>query len=140
MTVSEVARLVSELNMINPTPEPLCQLMLRVRELDHSIAFYKKAFGLELQRKRDCPEFKIAIGTDDVYKTAEAVKLFGGHITREPGPLPNINTKITACLDPDGWQTSYNDALVSRNIPLSRASYLGIKRVNGYSDIAFDHG
>ncbi|GJZ10188.1 probable lactoylglutathione lyase, chloroplastic, partial [Tanacetum coccineum] len=44
----------------------------------------------------------IALGSDDVYKTAEVVKLFGGHITREPGPLPNINTRITACLDPDG--------------------------------------
>lgn len=48
---------------------------------------------------------QIAIGTDDVYKTAEAIKLSGGKITREPGPLPGINTKITACLDPDGWKT-----------------------------------
>lgn len=47
---------------------------------------------------------KIAIGTDDVYRTAEAVKLSGGKVTREPGPLPGINTKITACLDPDGWK------------------------------------
>ncbi|XLS51070.1 hypothetical protein HN51_035776, partial [Arachis hypogaea] len=51
----------------------------------------------------------IAIGTDDVYKTAEAVKLAGGKITREPGPLPGINTKITACLDPDGWKTVFVD-------------------------------
>lgn len=49
--------------------------------------------------------WQIAIGTDDVYKTAEAVKLVGGKVTREPGPLPGINTKITACLDPDGWKT-----------------------------------
>lgn len=48
---------------------------------------------------------QIAIGTDDVYKTAEAVKLCGGKVTREPGPLPVISTKITACLDPDGWKT-----------------------------------
>lgn len=48
---------------------------------------------------------QIAIGTDDVYKTAEAIQLCGGKITREPGPLPGINTKITACLDPDGWKT-----------------------------------
>jgi hypothetical protein len=47
---------------------------------------------------------QIAIGTDDVYKTAEAIKLAGGKITREPGPLPGISTKITACLDPDGWK------------------------------------
>ncbi|GKB55205.1 probable lactoylglutathione lyase, chloroplastic [Tanacetum coccineum] len=52
---------------------------------------------------------QIAIGTDDVYKTADAVKLFGGKITREPGPLPGISTKITACLDPDGWKTVFVD-------------------------------
>ncbi|KAJ0090633.1 hypothetical protein Patl1_12916 [Pistacia atlantica] len=141
-----------------PTPEPLCQVMLRVGDLDRSINFYKKAFGMELLRKRDNPENKdkcvyfglivflqytiammgygpedknavleltynygvtdydkgngyaqIAIGTDDVYKTAEAIKLCGGKITREPGPLPGINTKITACLDPDGWKSVFVD-------------------------------
>ncbi|KAL9261131.1 putative lactoylglutathione lyase, chloroplastic [Drosera capensis] len=128
-----------------PTPEPLCQVMLRVGDLDRSIAFYEKAFGMELLRKRDNPEYKytiammgygpedkstvieltynygvteyekgnayaqIAIGTDDVYKTAEAVRLAGGKITREPGPLLGINTKITACLDPDGWKTVFVD-------------------------------
>ncbi|KAB5553233.1 hypothetical protein DKX38_010544 [Salix brachista] len=45
------------------------------------------------------PEDKNA-GTDDVYESAEAVKLCGGKIVREPGPIPVINTKITACLDP----------------------------------------
>ncbi|XP_022749839.1 probable lactoylglutathione lyase, chloroplastic isoform X2 [Durio zibethinus] len=128
-----------------PTPEPLCQVMLRVGDLERSINFYEKAFGMELLRTRDNPQYKytiammgygpedknaaleltynygvtdydkgngyaqIAIGTDDVYKTAEAVKLFGGKITREPGPLPGINTKITACLDPDGWKTVFVD-------------------------------
>ncbi|XXG48078.1 hypothetical protein AAC387_Pa02g2614 [Persea americana] len=128
-----------------PTPEPLCQLMLRVGDLDRAISFYEKAFGMELLRKRDNPEYKytiammgygpedknavleltynygvkeydkgngyaqIAIGTDDVYKTAEAIKLYGGKITREPGPLPGINTKITACLDPDGWKSVFVD-------------------------------
>lgn len=48
---------------------------------------------------------QIAIGTNDVYKTAEAIKLYGGKIIREPGPLPGINTKIVACLDPDGWKS-----------------------------------
>ncbi|XP_040371432.1 probable lactoylglutathione lyase, chloroplastic isoform X2 [Rosa chinensis] len=92
-----------------PTPEPLCQIMLRVGDLDRSIAFYEKAFGMELLRKRDNPEYKIAVGTDDVYKTAEAIKLCGGKITREPGPLPGLNTKITACLDPDGWKSVFVD-------------------------------
>lgn len=128
-----------------PTPEPLCQVMLRVGDLDRSIEFYKKAYGMELLRTRDNPQYKytiamlgygpeeknavmeltynygvteydkgnaygqIAIGTDDVYKTAEAIKLCGGKITREPGPLPGINTKITACLDLDGWKTVFVD-------------------------------
>ncbi|PNY07199.1 lactoylglutathione lyase-like protein [Trifolium pratense] len=125
-----------------PTPEPLCQVMLRVGDLNRSIEFYEKAFGMELLRTRDNPESKytiamlgygpedknavleltynygvteydkgnayaqIAIGTDDVYKTAEAIKLSTGKLTREPGPLPGISTKITACLDPDGWKTN----------------------------------
>lgn len=50
---------------------------------------------------------QIAIGTNDVYKTAEAIKKFGGVIALEPGPLPILNTKITACLDPDGWKSVY---------------------------------
>ncbi|KAJ6295586.1 hypothetical protein OIU78_023582 [Salix suchowensis] len=127
------------------TPEPLCQVMLRVGDLDRSINFYKKSFGMELLRRRDNPEYKytialmgygpedknavleltynygiteynkgngytqIAIGTDDVYKSAEAVKLCGGKIIREPGPIPVINTKITACLDPDGWKSVFVD-------------------------------
>ncbi|TQD79115.1 hypothetical protein C1H46_035316 [Malus baccata] len=52
---------------------------------------------------------QIAIGTDDVYKTAEAIKLSGGKIILDPGPLPGINTKITACLDPDGWKSVFVD-------------------------------
>jgi hypothetical protein len=57
--------------------------------------------------------FQIALGTNDVYKTAEAVKTFGGKIVREPGPLPILNTKITAVLDPDGWK-SVRDCLFSQ--------------------------
>ncbi|AQK84774.1 putative lactoylglutathione lyase chloroplastic [Zea mays] len=52
---------------------------------------------------------QIAISTDDVYKTAEAIRVNGGQITREPGPLPGITTKITACTDPDGWKTVFVD-------------------------------
>nr|XP_016444062.1 PREDICTED: putative lactoylglutathione lyase isoform X1 [Nicotiana tabacum] len=134
-----------ELLQRKPTPEPFRQVMLRVGDLDQSINFYKKAFGMELLRKRDNPYNKntiavmgygpedknavleltynygvksydkgngyaqIAVGTNDVYKTAEAIKLYGGEIVLEPGPLPGINTKIMACLDPDGWKTVFVD-------------------------------
>ncbi|CAK9166092.1 unnamed protein product [Ilex paraguariensis] len=162
-----------------PTPEPLCQVMLRVGDLDRSINFYKKAFGMELLRKRDNPEYKytiammgygpedknavleltynygvkeydkgngyaqIAIGTDDVYKAAEIVKRSGGTITREPGPLPVINTKITACLDPDGWK-SYTIAMMGygpedKNAVLELTYNYGVKEYdkgNGYAQIA----
>ncbi|KAJ1378966.1 Vicinal oxygen chelate, partial [Sesbania bispinosa] len=130
-----------ELSERAPSPEPLCQVMLRVGDLDRSVKFYEKALGMQLLRTRDNPESKctiamlgygpeekstvleltynygvteydkgdayaqIAIGTDDVYKTAEAIKLAGGKITREPGPVPGIKTKITSCVDPDGWKT-----------------------------------
>ncbi|GKV06666.1 hypothetical protein SLEP1_g18526 [Rubroshorea leprosula] len=42
-----------------PTPEPLCQVMLRVSNLDRSINFYEKAFGMELLCKIDNPEYKV---------------------------------------------------------------------------------
>jgi lactoylglutathione lyase len=47
---------------------------------------------------------QVAISTDDVYKTAEQIKAAGGTITREPGPVPGIGTKILATTDPDGWK------------------------------------
>merc|ERR1711966_375396 len=40
---------------------------------------------------------QIAISTEDVYKSAEVVSLvtqeLGGKITRQPGPIPGLNTK-----------------------------------------------
>ncbi|RYR67972.1 hypothetical protein Ahy_A03g014445 isoform D [Arachis hypogaea] len=44
-----------------PTPEPLCQVMLRVGDLKRSIEFYEKAFGMELLRTRDNPEYKMGL-------------------------------------------------------------------------------
>ncbi|XP_047164745.1 lactoylglutathione lyase GLX1-like isoform X2 [Vigna umbellata] len=127
------------------TPEPLCQVMLRVGDLERSIKFYEKALGLRVVKRADRPQQKytivmlgyadeqettvleltynygvteytkgnayaqVAISTDDVYKSAEVVNIvtqeLGGKITREPGPIPGLNTKITSFLDPDGWKT-----------------------------------
>ncbi|XP_039131551.1 lactoylglutathione lyase-like [Dioscorea cayenensis subsp. rotundata] len=133
-----------ELIQRGPTPEPLCQVMLRVGDLDRSIKFYEKACGMKLLRTIDNPAYKytlammgyadeyettvleltynygvteytkgnayaqLAISTEDVYKSGAAVELvtkeLGGKITRQPGPIPGINTKITSFLDPDGWK------------------------------------
>jgi lactoylglutathione lyase len=52
---------------------------------------------------------QIAIGTDDVYKSAEVIDLvtkeLGGKITTKPGPVSGIGTKIVGFLDPSGWKT-----------------------------------
>ncbi|KAL6332221.1 hypothetical protein AAG906_001936 [Vitis piasezkii] len=136
---------IFELIQRGPTPEPLCQVMLRVGDLERSIKFYEKALGMKMVKKTDRPEYKysiammgyaeehettvleltynygvteytkgnayaqVAISTDDVYKSAEVVNLvtkeLGGKITRQPGPIPGLNTKITSFLDPDGWKT-----------------------------------
>jgi lactoylglutathione lyase len=53
---------------------------------------------------------QVAISTNDVYKTAEAVRAAGGTIVREPGPIPGLGTKIVAVTDPDGWKVVFVDA------------------------------
>ncbi|XP_074582354.1 lactoylglutathione lyase-like [Curcuma longa] len=142
---------VFELIQRGPTPEPLCQVMLRVGDLERSIKFYEKACGMKLLRTKDNPDYKytiammgyaeetettvleltynygvteytkgnayaqVAISTEDVYKSGAVVDLvtkeLGGKITRQPGPIPGINTKIVSFLDPDGWKTVLVDHL-----------------------------
>ncbi|KAK8450471.1 hypothetical protein SEVIR_6G034100v4 [Setaria viridis] len=43
------------------TPEPLCQVMLRVGDLERSIKFYEKALGMKLLEKKDVPDYKYTI-------------------------------------------------------------------------------
>ncbi|PSC76770.1 putative lactoylglutathione chloroplast isoform A [Micractinium conductrix] len=52
---------------------------------------------------------QVAISTKDVYKTAQHIKAAGGNVTRDAGPVPGIGTKITACLDPDGYKIVFVD-------------------------------
>uniref|UniRef100_A0A383WPL6 Glyoxalase I n=1 Tax=Tetradesmus obliquus TaxID=3088 RepID=A0A383WPL6_TETOB len=134
-----------ELIQRKQTQEPLCQVMLRVGDLQRSIDYFTKVMGMKLLRTRDVPEYKytlaflgygpeedncvleltynygkteyakgnayaqVALSTKDVYKTAEQIRAAGGAISREPGPVPGIGTKIVATIDPDGYKWVFVD-------------------------------
>ncbi|CAH1418843.1 unnamed protein product [Lactuca virosa] len=122
---STISSKESALEWVKRDNRRMLHVVYHVGDIDRTIKFYRECLGMKLLRKRDNTEERYTnaflgygpedshfvieltytIGTDDVYKSAEAVKVFGGKITREPGPLPDIDTKITACLDPDGWKT-----------------------------------
>ena len=46
----------------------------------------------------------IAIGVSDIYQTCETIRLKGGVITREPGPMKHGTTVLAFARDPDGYQ------------------------------------
>jgi lactoylglutathione lyase len=46
----------------------------------------------------------IALGVKDLYKTCEDIRIAGGKITREPGPVQGGNTLIAFVQDPDGYK------------------------------------
>eukprot|EP00882_Tetradesmus_deserticola_P003529 GHRQ01003734.1.p1 GENE.GHRQ01003734.1~~GHRQ01003734.1.p1 ORF type:complete len:328 (+),score=149.88 GHRQ01003734.1:96-1079(+) len=127
------------------TKEPLCQVMLRVGDLQRSIDYFTNVMGMKLLRTRDVPDHKytlaflgygpeedncvleltynygkteyakgngyaqVALSTRDVYKTAEQIRAAGGTISREPGPVPGIGTKVMATMDPDGYKWVFVD-------------------------------
>lgn len=45
----------------------------------------------------------IALETDDIYATCDAIKAKGGIVTREPGPVKGGTTIIAFIKDPDGY-------------------------------------
>jgi lactoylglutathione lyase len=46
----------------------------------------------------------IAIGCDDVYSTCEKIRVAGGKIVREPGPMNHGSTILAFVEDPDGYK------------------------------------
>lgn len=46
----------------------------------------------------------IALSTDDIQSTCEKVRLSGGKITREPGPMKHGTTVIAFIEDPNGYK------------------------------------
>ncbi|WP_432723328.1 lactoylglutathione lyase [Jeongeupia wiesaeckerbachi] len=49
----------------------------------------------------------IAIQTDDIVATCEAVRLKGGKVVREPGPMKHGTTVIAFVEDPDGYKIEF---------------------------------
>lgn len=114
--------------------------MLRVGDLEKSIAFYTDVLGMKLLRRKDYPEGKftlafvgygseeenavielthnwdtssydlgngyghIALEVPDVYKACEDIRVRGGKITREPGPMMHGNSILAFVEDPDGYK------------------------------------
>ncbi len=114
--------------------------MLRVGDLDKSIAFYTDVLGMKLLRQSENAEYQytlafvgygdekdeavleltynwgtdrydlgnayghIAIETDDIYATCDAIKARGGKVIREPGPVKGGTTEIAFVEDPDGYK------------------------------------
>ena len=114
--------------------------MLRVGDLDKSIAFYSDVLNMTELRRKDYPDGEftlafmgygdekentvlelthnwgvesydlgtayghIAIEVDDVYEACEKMKLTGGKIIRDAGPMNAGSTIIAFLEDPDGYQ------------------------------------
>lgn len=51
----------------------------------------------------------IAIGVDDVYRTCDNIRVAGGTIVREPGPMKHGTTVLAFVEDPDGYKIELLD-------------------------------
>ena len=128
---------------MNPNiyPTRLLHTMLRVGNLDKSIAFYTQLLGMKLLRSHEYPEGEytlafvgyqdeadstvleltynwgkqhydigtafghLALATDDIYATCDALGAEGVNIARPPGPMKDDASIVIAFLeDPDGYK------------------------------------
>jgi lactoylglutathione lyase len=122
-------------------PTRLLHTMLRVGDIDKSIAFYTQLIGMKLLRSQEYPEGEytlafvgygdeaestvieltynwgkqhydlgtafghIALATDDIYATCDALASKGVNITRMPGSMKDDASILIAFLeDPDGYK------------------------------------
>ncbi|MGA8147125.1 MAG: lactoylglutathione lyase [Gallionellaceae bacterium] len=117
--------------------------MLRVGNLEKSLAFYTGILGMKLLRRKDYPEGKftlafvgyddeersavielthnwgvekyelgnayghIAIEVEDAHGACENIKLRGGKVVREAGPMKHGSTVIAFVEDPDGYKIEF---------------------------------
>ena len=103
--------------------------MLRVGDLDRSLAFYTDVLGMRLLRRHDYPEGRctlasvgygdesdnaviemgiafghLALGVPDAYAACAKIKELGGKVVREAGPMKHGTTVIAFVEDPDGYK------------------------------------
>ena len=114
--------------------------MIRVGNLDRSIAFYTEILGMRLLRRQDYPEGRftnafvgygaesenavleltynwdtssydlgnafghIALAVDDAAAACEQIKVKGGKVSREAGPMKHGTAVIAFAEDPDGYK------------------------------------
>jgi lactoylglutathione lyase len=120
--------------------------MLRVGNMERSIAFYTNVLGMKVLRQHDFPEGQfslafvgygdeaqhtvieltynygvesydmgkayghIALEVDDAAQACEAVRLAGGKVLREAGPMMHGTTVIAFVEDPDGYKVEFIQA------------------------------
>jgi lactoylglutathione lyase len=72
-------------------------------ELDNTVLELTYNWGKEKYELGDAYGH-IAIGVDDIYATCEKIKMQGGRVTREPGPMKHGSTVIAFVEDPDCYK------------------------------------
>ena len=110
----------------------LLHTMLRVGDLEKSLAFYTNVLNMRLLRRKDYPEGRftlafvgygdeadstsydlgagyghIAIEVDDAAAACEAVRAKGGKVVREAAPMKHGTTVIAFVEDPDGYKIEF---------------------------------
>jgi lactoylglutathione lyase len=117
--------------------------MLRVGNLEKSLAFYTGVLRMKELRRKDYPDGRftlafvgyqdeasgpvlelthnwdtekydlgsgyghIAIEVEDAYRACEDVKMRGGKVVREAGPMKHGSTVIAFVEDPDGYKIEF---------------------------------
>ncbi len=117
--------------------------MLRVTELERSIAFYRDVLGMHELRRHDYPEGRftlafmgyqpeadgavlelthnwdtdhytlgdafghIAIEVENAAQACDAVRMRGGKVVREAGPMKHGTSVIAFVEDPDGYKIEF---------------------------------
>ena len=100
--------------------------MLRVGNLEASLAFYQEVLGMKLLRRKDYPDGRFTLAfvgygsedetavlelthneVEDAYAACEAVRAKGGKVVREAGPMKHGSTVIAFVEDPDGYKIEF---------------------------------